>query len=284
MKRTSNTGRQLRELIEMIDASAERTEVFVEVCERLEKAIGFSGAVLLPHQGALPLPTGHLVLNESTKESLAFVEHYAPLDPLYTKWMLNPHNLNQAARNTDVVSVRQLKDSEFFQDFLCNVPALYVLGGLLARKGKILGGFALHRTCGDRDFSERDKLIMNCVLPPLARTLSLLESPDVITSGERPDLEAALQALSLSRREEQILRSVLDGRRYREIAGDLQIHVQTVKKHMRDILVKAQARNRHELAARLLGLQWVKEHTIAPTRHESPSFAASPTLEEPNKS
>jgi len=184
---------------------------------------------------------------------LAFVEHYAPLDPLYTKWMLNPHNLNHAARNTDVVSVRQLKDSEFFQDFLCNVPALYVLGGLLARKGKILGGFALHRTSGDRDFNERDKLIMNCVLPPLARTLSLLEAPAVITPGERSDPEAALPALRLSHREEQILRCVLDGRRYREIASDLQVHVQTVKKHMRDILAKAHARNRHELAARLLG-------------------------------
>jgi len=66
MNRLSATGRQLRELVAMIDASAKRTEVFVEVCERLEKAIGFSGAVLIPHQGALPLPTGHLILNEST--------------------------------------------------------------------------------------------------------------------------------------------------------------------------------------------------------------------------
>lgn len=57
-----------------------------------------------------------------------------------------------------------------------------------------------------------------------------------------------------------------------------------VKKHMRDILAKAQARNRHELAAQLFGLQWVKEHTIAPNRYESPSFTASPTLEEHRKS
>jgi hypothetical protein len=46
MKRLSHTGRQIRELVEMIEASAERTEVFAEVCENLEKAIGFSGAVL----------------------------------------------------------------------------------------------------------------------------------------------------------------------------------------------------------------------------------------------
>jgi len=35
---------------------------------------------------------------------------------------------------------------------------------------------------------------------------------------------------------------------------------------MHEILAKAQARNRHELAAQLFGLQWVKEHTIAPSR------------------
>jgi DNA-binding NarL/FixJ family response regulator len=105
---------------------------------------------------------------------------------------------------------------------------------------------------------------MNCVLPPLARTLSLLESPAVITPGERSDPEAALQALSLNRREEQILRSVLDGRRYREIAGDLPVHIQTVKKHMHEILAKAQARNRHELAAQLFGLQWVKDRVGVP--------------------
>jgi hypothetical protein len=136
----------------MIDASAERTEVFAEVCENLEKAVGFSGAVLIPHGPTADAisRTGHLVLNESTKDSLAFVTHYAPLDPLYTRWMLNPRNRNKAARNTDVVSVGQLKDSEFFQDFLHTVPTLYVLGGLLAHKGRVLAGFALHRTSADR--------------------------------------------------------------------------------------------------------------------------------------
>jgi DNA-binding CsgD family transcriptional regulator len=257
MKRLSHTGRQIRELVEMIDASAERTEVFAEVCENLEQAIGFSGAVLIPHGPSADAisHTGHLVLNESTKHSLAFVQHYASLDPFFTHWMRTPTNFNKAARNTDVVSVGQLKDSEFFQDFLRTVPALYVLGGLLAHKGRVLAGFALHRTSADRDFSERDTLIMNCVLPPLARTLSLLEAPSVTAVAERPHPEAALQALHLSHREEQILHYVLDGRRYREIAGDLHVHIQTVKKHMRDILAKAHARNRHELIVQLCGLQ-----------------------------
>lgn len=95
MDRLSKTGRQICDLIAMIEASAERTEVFAEVCENLEKAIGFSGAVLIPHGPSADVisPTGHLVLNESTKESLAFVTHYAPLDPFYTRWMLTPHNL-----------------------------------------------------------------------------------------------------------------------------------------------------------------------------------------------
>jgi len=205
MRRISHTGRQIRDLIDMINASAERTEVFAEACENLEKAVGFSGAVLIPHEptnAGSPLQTGHLLLNESAKDSLAFVEHYAPLDPLFTKWMLNPTNLNKAARNTDVVSVMQLKDSEFFQDFLRKVPCLYIVGGLLAHRGKILGGFALHRTKGDRDFSEHDRLIMNCVLPVLARTLYLLELPPGIVSSDPRELEATLQALELTSREE----------------------------------------------------------------------------------
>lgn len=261
MKRISHTGRQIRELIEMINASAERTEVFAEACERLEKVIGFNSAVLLAHGPPESgfLQAGTIVLNHQSKDAQLYIEHYAPLDPIYTDWVANLANLNIAARNTDLVSARQLQDSEFVCDFLRRVPAFWVMGGLLAHKGVVVGAFAIHRPRGDRDFSNHDKDVINCVFPFFARALYLIEHPQLVSRDLQSDLNERLHALKLTPCEAQILRLVLSGRLYREIASDLRVHVQTVKKHMSDILAKAEVRNRHELAARLSGLQWVNK-------------------------
>lgn len=133
MKRLSHTGRQIRELVEAVNAAVERIEAFIEACEVLEQAIGFNSAALIPfdpQSGAAHL-RGHLLLNARSAESLLFAEYYARLDPLYTRWILNLANVNRVARTTDFVSAAELASSEFGTDFLRRVPACHILGGAL---------------------------------------------------------------------------------------------------------------------------------------------------------
>ena len=99
------------------------------------------------------------------------------------------------------------------------------------------------------------------MFPFFARALYLIEHPQLVSRDLQSDLNERLHALELTPCEAQILRLVLSGRLYREIASNLRVHVQTVKKHMSDILAKAEVHNRYELAARLSGLQWVNKGT-----------------------
>ena len=87
MRGLSKTGRQIHELIDVLNALAERTEVFAEACKQLDKVIGFNSAILLPHgrESFSFLQDGHLVLNARTRESRAYTERYVQYDPLYTE-------------------------------------------------------------------------------------------------------------------------------------------------------------------------------------------------------
>lgn len=136
-----------------------------------------------------------------------------------------------------------------------------------------MGGFGLHRTKRDHEFSEQDKRILDCVLPFFARTLSALETP-VATGVDEETLDRRLQPLGLTPRQDAVLRLVLEGLLYRQVAERLHVSVQQVKEHMQDILAKAQVRNRHELAARLSGLRWVKG---PPPETEARSEKAEPS-------
>lgn len=260
MQRLSRTGKQLHELIEALEVSVERRETFVEACTTLEGLIGFNSAVMMPHDqnGDIFPAAGGLVLNSRLADAHDFALHYARQDRLYTDWMLHPTNANQVAHNLDCWARdgTKLHDTEFYCDFLARVPAYSILGATLQHKGRVIGGFAIHRTRGDRPFTSAHQDILNGLLPTLARTLYLIEgrhqSPDRVIES----VDTRILRLGLTPREHDVLHLVRQHLSYRRIATVLGISLARVKQLMASIRAKAAVRNREELMAYLQGLHW----------------------------
>lgn len=166
----------LLELIDGLYAIPDRTALIRTVCERLQHLIPFSSAVFLPKdlQSDRFMVDGRVVLNVSYQAYLAYISHYAPLDPL------NINNgrttsANEVARYTDCVSAASLAESEFGRDVMPLVPMFYCAGMTLGCQGDPVGVIGLHRREGDRNFSDREIKIMRRLVPHLSRALHVIE-------------------------------------------------------------------------------------------------------------
>jgi DNA-binding CsgD family transcriptional regulator len=93
---------------------------------------------------------------------------------------------------------------------------------------------------GRRDFTERDRSLLEVLRPMLIRMV------------ERADrLRRADDGGSLTPREAEVLRWIERGRTTREIAAVLVVSPHTVRKHVENILAKLGARTRSEAVARI---------------------------------
>ena len=111
----------------------------------------------------------------------------------------------------------------------------------------------MHRSRTDRDFTDREKEIIDILLPHLSRALSNI---DDILKGQvlTPSIKSRLERVSLSIRQQEIAFLVMQGFSNREIARRLYISEQTVKDHLVAIFETMKVRRRGELTARILGI------------------------------
>jgi LuxR family maltose regulon positive regulatory protein len=78
--------------------------------------------------------------------------------------------------------------------------------------------------------------------------------------------------LPLSRQEEKVLNVLAGGRMYKEIASELNISINTVKKHLKNVYRKLQVTNRKHAASTLHALR-NEENTNAGQEQDQPSLA-----------
>ena len=69
--------------------------------------------------------------------------------------------------------------------------------------------------------------------------------------GDRFDLAAIGRARSLTVREMEILKLMIDGKSYKEIESELHISIHTVKSHVYSLYRKMDVKSRHELIHRI---------------------------------
>lgn len=168
--------KDILDVIDTIYAIDDRIAMFQAFCENLGKLVPASSAAFLP---AAPL-SGNLILQNSLKFNVPeknlriFCTHYAPLHPFAMNGQI-PELIdrchNKALSLTDVIPAARLAETEYSRDFQSLHPIFYELGGVLGYHGKPVGRFGLHRTRKDRDFSKREKEIVNLLMPHVARAL-----------------------------------------------------------------------------------------------------------------
>ncbi len=173
-------GRDYRDLLEIIDLTYSASgpdALFPPLFEKLDRAIGCSGAVCFP-LGETGLPISKVrspvVAEISLQLAREYTEHYWTLDPSYIN-CCTTRPPNRALRITDLIPISRFLNSEFAIDFAAREPYCWGLGGYVGTLRRPLAGIALHRLRRDRDFSDRDVAFLGAAMPHLSRVLLLFD-------------------------------------------------------------------------------------------------------------
>lgn len=186
------SARDLRKIIEIIDvihSVPDNHAMFRAVCEKLQKHIGICSGVFTY---ADPKTCAYLINGcESFQISqgaiILYVAHFAQLDPFVKSGYYLGNRINIVARNTDLVSKSSLLGSEFANDFLLPVAnVFYILAAAIGSQGDPVAILGFHRQKTERDFTDRDKQVVNMVLPHMARSIHNRNLMQRFELGEEP--------------------------------------------------------------------------------------------------
>jgi DNA-binding CsgD family transcriptional regulator len=145
-----------------------------------------------------------------------------------------------AVRMSDVTDRRRYIETPFYKDYFEPFGLEHMIDLGLPAAPAWHRSFILFRTKGDRDFSERDRVVLNALRPHLARLeaeASLRRRlADALRSHDR-DAEPGPYS-QLTTREREIVELVAEGKTNAQIAAQLWVAPSTVKKHLEHVYEK----------------------------------------------
>lgn len=177
--------KSLLDIINTIHSIPDRNQMLKAVCGKLEEHVGISSAAFIPldHSTRGFAYDGHFLYNiSSTSSMMLFCTYYAALNPVAAAG-IHLNTSNTACRITDVISASRFAETEYARDFSSLTQIFYELCMTITCQGNPVAGMGLHRKKREKDFSARDKVFMNFVLPHLSRALHNQQLMDTVASS-----------------------------------------------------------------------------------------------------
>lgn len=174
MPLTSRDYKAILDIIDTIYAIPDKSAMFRAVSIKLQKLIHIYSAIFIPANSKTGefLVNGYEIFYNSEKSMLAYLTHYAPLDPFVAGGWVNKQ-VNDMKSITEVMPESRMTKSEYVYDFLMRISnrIFYIMGSVIYSQGDRIGAVGLHRQKAQKDFSESDKEIVNILLPHIARAI-----------------------------------------------------------------------------------------------------------------
>lgn len=146
-------------------------------------------------------------------------------------------------RETDIIDEAKRVETDYYKKVYKTNKWHYSLQMVLARKKEFVGVVTFYRTIGKDDFVYDDIFILDLLKDHLAfRLFQQKKSGDLIS--EKLTVTAATTKFNLTRREETILRLLMEGRDNSTICESLVISENTLKKHILNLYRKMGINNR----------------------------------------
>lgn len=149
-------------------------------------------------------------------------------------------------RETDILSDEKRVETDYYQKVYKANKWHYSLQMVLARKKEFVGVVTFYRSIGKDDFAYDDIFILDLLKDHLAYRLHQHKQSGCLL-GEKLSVTAATEQYSLTRREETILRQLMEGRDNTYICEKLFITENTLKKHILNLYRKLGIKNRVSL-------------------------------------
>ncbi len=157
-------------------------------------------------------------------------------------------------RISDFLSLTEFRRLDLYQEFFGQLRVNYQMAVTIPSSNALVIGIAMNRT--RRDFSERDRSVLDLVRPHLAQAYrnaaerTMLQERADAAEGALWSSPATVLA-SLTRREHDVLVLVADGKTNLQIADRFSLSPRTVQKHLEHVYDKLGVRTRTAAAMKL---------------------------------
>lgn len=165
--------RKILDIIDIAYSLPNHTEMFQAVFAKLDKLIGVNSSAFIPWDTSVSKFEfrGNVVFNTSAQALRVYLAHFSTIDPYLETGSHLENPLNTAVKITDFMPVSRYVETRYAREFAPLIPCFYEMNAMIGCQGDPIGAIALHRKRRERDFKERDRTIMNLLLPHLARAL-----------------------------------------------------------------------------------------------------------------
>lgn len=183
-----------------------------------------------------------------------YEEYYYKIDDIKEKTF----NQRTSIKSTDIMNYREWEKTEYFNDFLYSNRLYYLCGIDIHYQDQLLGTIGLFRRKSDPDYSIKDLHILNTLKNQLSNQMYKLYLIDRMKNNKAEQiglkLESSENKFDLTERELEVIDHVIDGKNNRQLADELFISINTVKKHLNNIFRKTEVTNRTELTSLIFNL------------------------------
>lgn len=164
----------------------------------------------------------------------------------------------QAVKVSDFLSDGRYRRLGLYNEFCKKYDVEYQICAPLKCEGSGLKGVAFHRD--RRDFSERDRLMLNLLSPHICQAYGNAEAISAIERNIMASGQAQERGITdLTLREKKVLYWLARGKSNHDIAAIMHIKVCTVKKHLENIYRKIGVENRTSALLMAIGAGLCKE-------------------------
>lgn len=149
-------------------------------------------------------------------------------------------------RGTDILPLEERTKAVFYQDYFVPNNWQYSMHLVLGDGMNCIGLISLYRTIGKDNFDTDDIYVLDLMKDHLVYRLGL-ERIERAAIQEKLTVTEATEQYNLTKRESAILRRLMQGQNNNQISEELQISVNTLKKHVLNIYRKLNINNRVQL-------------------------------------
>lgn len=149
-------------------------------------------------------------------------------------------------RGTDIISPDERKKAIFYKDYFVKNNWQYSMHLLIGDGDNCVGLINLYRTIGKDNFDSDDVFVLDLMKDHLLFRLSD-ERLERASIQEKLTVTEATEHYNLTKRESMILRRLMQGHNNNQISEELEISVNTLKKHVLNIYRKLNINNRVQL-------------------------------------
>lgn len=170
-------------IIDTAHTHLDRAVMFEAVCKGLEEIVGLSGSAFIPVDsltGRFCFPA-HLAYNTSKNSLVMFCMYHAPLNSTIgvelNKYANRPVLVNDIIPESGMAEAAYGYESDFatslYYEFCCPLNS----------HGRLLGVMVFSRKDSGREFSDRDREMLNIFLPHLARAFHNCDLINAVSSS-----------------------------------------------------------------------------------------------------